>query len=93
VAHPESNLALGLTYGLAGRKGEARRILEYRLARRKEQYMPATQIALVYGGLGEWDEGFSWLSRSFDERGWLMDEMGATRSSTSSAPTPASTFS
>jgi serine/threonine protein kinase/Tfp pilus assembly protein PilF len=76
VAAPGENFALGLAYGLAGRKAEARKILEFLLEKRRNTFLPATQIALVYAGLGERETAFSWLKQAFDDKGWLIDQMG-----------------
>lgn len=76
VANPESNFALGLAYGLAGRKADARKVLATLLEKNKVQFLPPTQIALVYAGLGERDTAFAWLERAFSDKAWLIDEMG-----------------
>jgi len=76
VADPKANFALGLTYGLAGRKDEARMVLATLLEKRKSQFLPPTQIALVYAGLGEKEAAWAWLKQAFDDKGWLIDEMG-----------------
>ena len=76
MSAPGENFALGLCYGLAGRKAEARRILDFLLEKRKTTFLPTTQIALVYAGLGERETAFSWLKQAFDERAWLMDQIG-----------------
>jgi serine/threonine protein kinase len=78
VPRPDMNFTLGLTYGLAGRNAEARKVLEYLLEKRKSQYLPPTEIAVIYGGLGEMDTAFKWLERAYEERAFLMDEIGAS---------------
>ncbi|MGE5346998.1 MAG: protein kinase domain-containing protein, partial [Acidithiobacillales bacterium] len=78
VSRPDMNFTLGLTYGLAGRKAEARRVLEYLLEKRKSQYLPPTEIAVIYGGLGEMDKAFKWLERAYEERAFLIDEAGVS---------------
>ncbi|HQR45070.1 MAG TPA: protein kinase [Thermoanaerobaculia bacterium] len=72
VSRPDTNFTLGLTYGLAGRKAEARKVLDFLLEKRKSQFVPPTCLAVVYGGLGEMDEAFEWLGRAYDERAFLM---------------------
>ena len=72
---PGANFALGVTYGLAGRKEEARKVLAKLLEKRKTQFLPPTQIAMIYAGLGERDTAFAWLERAFEDRAWIMDEM------------------
>ena len=73
VSRPETNFALGLAYGLAGRKAEARKVLESLLEKRKSQFVPPTCIAIVYAGLGEMDAAFEWLDRAYEERAFLVD--------------------
>jgi serine/threonine protein kinase/tetratricopeptide (TPR) repeat protein len=75
VPDPGANFALGVTYGLAGRKEDARKVLAKLLEKRKTQFLPPTQIAMIYGALGERDTAFAWLERAFEDKAWLMDEM------------------
>jgi len=75
VPDPGANFALGVTYGLAGRKEDARKVLAKLLEKRKTQYLPPTQIAMIYGALGERDTAFAWLERAFEDKAWLIDEM------------------
>ncbi len=60
--------ALGSAYAQAGRTAEARQVLEELMARRRMTYVPASAIALVHGGLGEWDKCLEWITRAIDER-------------------------
>ncbi len=75
VPDPGANFALGVTYGLAGRKEDARKVLTKLLEKRKTQFLPPTQIAMIYAGLGERDTAFAWLERAFEDKAWLIDEM------------------
>jgi serine/threonine protein kinase/tetratricopeptide (TPR) repeat protein len=75
VPDPGGNFAVGVTYGLTGRKEEARKVLAKLLEKRKTQFLPPTQIAMIYAGLGERDTAFAWLERSFEDKAWLIDEM------------------
>jgi serine/threonine protein kinase/tetratricopeptide (TPR) repeat protein len=75
VPDPGASFALGVTYGLAGRKEEARKVLAKLLEKRKTQFLPPTQIAMIYAGLGERDTAFAWLERAFEDKAWLIDEM------------------
>ena len=76
VPDPGSNFALGLTYGLAGRKDEARKVLNKLLEKRKSAYLPPTQIAIVYAGLGEKETAWAWLEQSWNDRAWIVDGIG-----------------
>ena len=75
VPDPGASFALGVTYGLAGRKEEARKVLAKLLEKRKTQFLPPTQIAMIYAGLGERDTAFAGLERAFEDKAWLIDEM------------------
>jgi len=77
VPRPDMNFTLGLTLGLAGRTAEARKVLEFLLEKRKSQYLPPTEISVIYAGVGEMDTAFEWLERAYEERAFLMDEVGA----------------
>lgn len=59
---------LGCTYGLQGNRDEALRVLNQLLEIRKQQYLPAFNIARVYVGLGETDKAFEWLEKALEER-------------------------
>ena len=57
-------------YALAklGKLDEARAILDELLQLSKERFVPAYHLALVYNGLGEHDETFAWLEKSYQQR-------------------------
>jgi TolB-like protein/DNA-binding winged helix-turn-helix (wHTH) protein len=60
---------LGRVYGLAGRRVEARAVLQELLRDRPgPRYIAADDIAAVYIGLGETDRAFEWLQQACDER-------------------------
>ncbi|TFG58365.1 MAG: hypothetical protein E4H35_01245 [Candidatus Aminicenantes bacterium] len=68
---------LGHAYGIAGKKKEAREILEKLLAEKlleksKRTFVSAYDIAAVYVGLGEKDQAFEWLSRAVEERSGFL---------------------
>ncbi|HWQ03560.1 MAG TPA: protein kinase [Candidatus Nitrosotenuis sp.] len=73
VPTANTNWALGYSYGMAGQKAEARRVLDFLLARRKERYVWPSIIAVVYIGLGEKDKAFEWLELGYKERDyWIL---------------------
>ena len=72
VSNPGMNFMVGLLHGRAGRRKEARAVLDFLLARRSQRYVPASMIAIVYGGLGERDAAFEWLQRAYDERDFFI---------------------
>ena len=59
---------LGHAYAVAGRKGEARQVLDQLLERSKQTYVSPYYIALIYSGLGERDQAFEWLEKAYEER-------------------------
>jgi TolB-like protein/DNA-binding winged helix-turn-helix (wHTH) protein len=60
---------LGRVYGLAGRRPEARALLEELLRERAgASYVAADDIAGIHLGLGETDLAFEWLQRACEER-------------------------
>ena len=57
----------------AGEKKEALKILEELKARSAMQYVPAYWIAVIYNGLRDDKEVFTWLERVYRERSsWLV---------------------
>jgi hypothetical protein len=59
---------LGHGYGLAGDSTSATSILRDLISAGEDGYVPSIDIAHVYLGLGDLDNGFEWLNRAFDER-------------------------
>jgi TolB-like protein/Tfp pilus assembly protein PilF len=57
-----------VAYLNAGKRDEAQRILDDLLERSKRAYVAPTRLAGIYFALGEDDEGFRWLDRSYQER-------------------------
>lgn len=64
---------LGHACASAGRKAEAKEILDRLIERSGKLYVPSYWVALIYVGLGDKDQAFSWLERAFQERStWLV---------------------
>jgi TolB-like protein/Flp pilus assembly protein TadD/predicted Ser/Thr protein kinase len=59
---------VGYTYALAGRRGDAIKILNGLKARSKRQFVWPDLLAYIYAALGEKDQAFTWLEKSYDER-------------------------
>ena len=59
---------LGLVYGLAGRKDDANKILSELLELSKRRYVTPAALVNVYIGLGQNDQAFVWLEKTFQER-------------------------
>jgi serine/threonine protein kinase/tetratricopeptide (TPR) repeat protein len=59
---------LGYAYGVAGRRGEAQKVLDKLSELSKQKYVPAWSRAVIYTGVGEKDKAFEWLEKAYDER-------------------------
>jgi len=66
---------LGLAYGRAGRRNDARRILRELQDLSKVRHVSPVQLAFAHLGLGERDEAFRLLDRAVDERTPLLAGM------------------
>jgi serine/threonine-protein kinase len=69
---------LGHTLARAGQREEATRILADLMARRERTGAGAFEVAVVYAGLGDFDQAFGWLDRSVDDRSLKEDIMEPT---------------
>ncbi len=64
-----------LGYGLArtGHEQEARALLVEWLELTKTHYVPPSDIAMMYVGLGEYEEAFQWLEKGYEVRDtWML---------------------
>ncbi|MGD0015623.1 MAG: tetratricopeptide repeat protein, partial [Bryobacteraceae bacterium] len=72
LLHPERPAAvlapLGLAYGLAGRRADARKILAEMEQASQKRYISPYSLAVVYSGLGRMDEAFRLLDRALEQR-------------------------
>ncbi len=66
-AHPGASLELARTFARAGKRQEAKRIIEGVLKARDE-YVPPLVLAAAYAALGEKDQAFAWLEKGYAER-------------------------
>jgi Flp pilus assembly protein TadD len=67
----------GFIYAVAGKRAEAKKILRDLMDLRKRRHVSAPHIAMIYTGLGEADQAFTWLETAYQERElgffWLND--------------------
>ena len=66
----EIKAGLGHAYGMAGRKDEARKVLNELNILAEKHYIPPVQIAYVAASLDELDKTFELLEKAFKERTW-----------------------
>ena len=65
---PDEPASLGLAYALAGKSGEARKIMEELKQRSKRKYLSSIPIATLHAALGEKDQALDWLEKDARER-------------------------
>jgi eukaryotic-like serine/threonine-protein kinase len=71
---PDVLAELGYVYGLAGKKAEARKILDEFKQQAKQKNISPLNFAILYAGLGDKDHAFAWLERAYQERSpFLLD--------------------
>jgi tetratricopeptide (TPR) repeat protein len=72
--HTMRNMALlGDAYALAGRRTEARKLLEELILLSKKRYISPAYMAIPSIGLGQKDQAFEWLDRAYDDRSdWMV---------------------
>ena len=59
---------LAETYGLAGRKDEARKLLNELAALSRQRYVPAIAFVHAYIGLGDSERVLEWLEKAYQQR-------------------------
>lgn len=70
---PSMLSGLGHAYAVAGREKEARHVLDRLTELSRKRYVSAYHIALIYCGLGELEQAFDYLEKTFAERdAWLI---------------------
>jgi serine/threonine protein kinase/tetratricopeptide (TPR) repeat protein len=63
---------LGHAYGLSGNKSEAQKVLSHLNELSTRNYVSPYSVAIVYAGLGEKDQVFTWLDRAYQERSYFL---------------------
>ena len=64
-------------YGLAGRRGEAVKLIDELKARARQHHITGFLFAQAYTGLGEKDEALAWLERAYEEHDQDMVDIKA----------------
>lgn len=67
LSTPDPSAGLANALAVAGRRAEARAMLQELAGRRAERYVPPWSIASIHARLGEAPEAMTWLERAFDE--------------------------
>jgi serine/threonine-protein kinase len=70
--NPEIWSGLGHAYALSGNRKEAEKVLEHLKEPSARTYLAPYSIAIVYAGLGDKDQVFSWLDRAYKERSYFL---------------------
>src|SRR5579871_97299 len=60
------------TYALAGKQGEAKKVLRDLENSAKQEYVPAMYIAAIYAALGQGDRSLRWIQKAYEERSDYM---------------------
>lgn len=59
---------LGHAYAIAGRRDEAQAVINDLKERAESRYISPYDVALIYIGLGERGEAFTWLEKAYEAR-------------------------
>jgi TolB-like protein/DNA-binding winged helix-turn-helix (wHTH) protein/Tfp pilus assembly protein PilF len=63
---------LAYAYALAGERDQAQKILNDLKELSKQQYVSPFDFAVIYKGLGDKDQAFEWLNKTFDENPYRL---------------------
>ncbi len=66
----ENWAGLGHAYALQGKRVEAQKVLDH--LRDLSAHAYVAPVAVIYAGLGDKDQTFTWLSRAYHERSYLL---------------------
>jgi tetratricopeptide (TPR) repeat protein len=68
-----TSATLGYAYAKAGKRREAKKILQDLQQRSSAEYVSPFCVTLVHAGLGDSDEAIAWLDRAYEEHShWLV---------------------
>lgn len=65
---PLVDAALGLAYGMVGKKVQTEKIVESFKMAAKKRYVPATYFSMLYAGMGDPNQALTWLEKAVEER-------------------------
>lgn len=68
--------ALGYAYAVAGKRAEARKVIDDLVELSKGEYVRPFYIAGIYAALGERDQAFTWLEKAYQDRHPQMTLIG-----------------
>jgi len=71
-ANPDSRALLAYAYGLAGKRSEARKILDELGDLSNQKYVSPFPLAVAYAGLGDKERAFEALDKAYVEKSWGM---------------------
>ncbi len=60
---------VGFVYAAWGKRDDAEKTLNELMQLSKKEYVPGTEIAAIYAGLGEKDQAFRWLETAYQSHG------------------------
>ncbi len=69
---PENYAMLAHGYAVAGRKSEAIKLVDQLEDMSTKRHVPPYNIAIVYAGLGDKEQAFSWLERAYADRSFYL---------------------
>ena len=68
VSLPVVHAMLGKVYAIAGRKSDAEKQLRLLRVASRTRYVAPSYFAIVYTALGDQDQAFAWLEKSYQDR-------------------------
>jgi DNA-binding winged helix-turn-helix (wHTH) protein/TolB-like protein/Tfp pilus assembly protein PilF len=71
-ANPDSRALLAYAYGLAGKRSEARKILDELGDLSNQKYVSPFPLAVAYAGLGDKERAFEALDKAYVDKSWGM---------------------
>jgi len=64
--------SLGHAYAVSGNKAEAQKVIDHLKKLSAHSYIAPYNVAVIYAGLGETDQAFTWLNRAYEDRSYLL---------------------